>query len=104
VIIIAVVLGLVTASVGSLYYASVIEARSLSEYLQHLLLNPESYEDQRGKFLAYLASTDSQTSTARSLGAMAALARVAGTMRPQLMLSNIASRNAAAQKSNSQAR
>jgi hypothetical protein len=49
----------------------------LSEYAQHLLLEPESYADHRGKFLAYLAGTAAKTSNKRSVDAIAVLARIA---------------------------
>jgi hypothetical protein len=95
--IIAVLLGLLAINFAALYWKGLRESRGLSEYAQHLLLHPESFQDQRAKFLAYLASTKAKTSNGRSVDAAAAMARIAGTMRGQLMLSNVAARNAAAQ-------
>jgi hypothetical protein len=91
-----VLLGLLAATFAALYWRGLREARSLSEYAQHLLLEPDSYADHRGKFLAYLASTGAKTSMARSVDASAALARIAESMRSQLMLSNVSGRNDAA--------
>lgn len=97
-IIIAILMGLLAVNFAALYRISLREARALSEYAQHLLLHPESYEDQRRKFVEYLGSTRGKKSTARGVEAAAALARIANNMRGQLLLSNIASRNAVAPK------
>jgi hypothetical protein len=94
--IIAIILGLLAINFAALYWKGLREARGLSEYAQHLLLHPESYEDQRKKFIAYLAGTKDKKSSARSVGAAAALARIADNMRGQLMQSNQVARDAVA--------
>src|ERR1700722_5014467 len=93
---VVVLLGLLAVTFAALYWRGLGEARSLSEYAQHLLLEPESYADHRAKFLAYLAGTADKTSIKRSVDTGALLARIAESMRPQLMVSNAAGRNAAA--------
>lgn len=50
---VVVLLGLLAATFAALYWRGLREARSLSEYAQHLLLEPESYADHRGKLRAY---------------------------------------------------
>lgn len=79
---VTVLLGLLAITFAALYWRGLREARSLSEYAQHLLLEPESYADHRAKFLAYLAGTAAKTSVARSVDASALLARIAESMRP----------------------
>jgi hypothetical protein len=91
--IIAVVLGVLTVNFAALYWKGLRDARGLSEYVQHLLMHPEAYEDHRRKFVAYLGGTKSKTSDARSIDAAKALARIADNMRGQLLLANVASRN-----------
>jgi hypothetical protein len=93
---VTVLLGLLAVTFAALYWRGLGEARSLSEYAQHLLLEPEDYADHRSKFLAYLAGTAAKTSMKRSVDAGALLARIAESMRSQLMLSNAAARNAVA--------
>jgi hypothetical protein len=87
-----VLVALLAVNLAALYWLGLREARSLSEYAQHLMLYPEAYEDQRAKFLAYLASTASKSSAIRSADAAAVVARMAGNMHKQLMLSNVAAR------------
>jgi hypothetical protein len=87
------ILGLLAVNFAALYWKGLGEARSLSEFAQHLLLEPESCADHRGKFLAYLAGTTAKTSMKRSVDAGAVLARIAEITRSQLMLSNAAGRN-----------
>jgi hypothetical protein len=79
---VTVLLGLLAPSFAALYWRGLREARSLSEFAQHLLLEPESYADHRGKFLGYLAGTAAKTSMKRSVDAGAVLARIAESMRP----------------------
>jgi hypothetical protein len=90
---VTVILGLLAVNFAALYWRGLKEARSLSEYGQHLLLEPESYADHRGKFLAYLAGTTAKTSIARSVDAGAVLTRIAESMRPAPLLSNSAALN-----------
>ena len=47
---VVVLLGLLAATFAALYWRGLREARSLSEYAQHLLLEPESYADHRGGY------------------------------------------------------
>jgi hypothetical protein len=94
--IVAVVFGLLAVNLAALYWLGLREARSLSEYTQHLMLDPKAFEAERAKFLAYLTSTASKSSAIRTTDAAAALARMAGDMRVQLMFSNVAARKAVA--------
>jgi hypothetical protein len=96
VIAVALSLGLLAVNLLLLYRLGQREARSLSEYAQHLMLSPDAYEDQRAKFLAYLASTTSMSSATRTTDAAAALTRMAVDMRAQVMRSNAAARKAVA--------
>jgi hypothetical protein len=93
------VLGLVALNFAALYWRALRESLAIGEYAQFLLLNPDSYADQRGKFVEYLGTTAKKTSTERGVDAAKAIARIARNMRPQLFLANAAARNAIAGKS-----
>ena len=93
---IAVVLGLLAVNFVLLYRKALREILGLSAYAQFLLMNPDVYKDQREKFVAYLAGTEARTSTQRAIDAHRSIARIADNMRPQLVLANVAARNALA--------
>jgi hypothetical protein len=90
--------GLIAVNFAALYWRSLRETLAIGEYAQCLLMNPDSYADQRRKFVEYLGTTADKTSTQRGVDAAKALARIARNMRPQLFLANVASRNAIAGK------
>lgn len=94
----AVVCGLIAVNFAALYWRSLRETSAIGEYTQFLLLNPDSYTDQRRKFVEYLGTTANKSPTERGVDAAKALARIATNMRPQLFLANAASRNAIAGK------
>jgi hypothetical protein len=95
---IAVLCGLVAINFAFLYWLSLRENLGVGEYAQFLLMNPEAYADQRRKFLEFLGTTTGKTSTQRAIDAGKALARIARSMRSQLVLANATARNAIAGK------
>jgi hypothetical protein len=94
----AVVCGLIAVNFAALYRRSLRENLAVGEYAQFLLMNLDSYADQRRKFIEYLGTTGTKSSVERGVDAAKALARIARNMHPQLFLANAASRNAIARK------
>ena len=94
----AVVCGLIAINFAVLYWWSLRENLAVGEYAQFLLMNPDSYADQRRKFLEYLGTTANKNSSERGVDAANALACIARNMRSQLFLANAASRNTIAGK------
>jgi len=92
----AVVLGLLLVNFVLLYPRSVKENMALAEYSQFLLLNPELYTVQRGKFVEYLATTRDKTPMQRSSDAYRVIAHAARDGLDKILFANVASRNAAA--------
>lgn len=83
---------------AALYWLALREVLALQEYAQFFLLNPDSFEDQRRKFIEYLAGTGAKTTTQCGADAGKAVVRIAKNMRGQLTLANAASRNALVRK------
>jgi type II secretory pathway pseudopilin PulG len=92
----AVVLGLlaVSAYLLVLYRRERGERLALTEYAQFLLLNAESYQDHRRKFVDYLESTGQKTPTERGKDAQRVIETMAASLFGKALLGNIAARNA----------
>src|SRR5579862_8234602 len=82
----------------ALYRQAVRDILAIREYAQFLRLDPESYEDQRRKFVEYVAATTDKTSVQRGADAGLAVTRIARNLREQMILANAAARNKLAQK------
>lgn len=85
---------LIVINLALLYRRSTRDGLALSEYAQFLLLNPNSYTDQRQKFLDFLSKTAGQTSMQRGVSAMKAIHQMARSGHGPLTLGNVAARNA----------
>jgi type II secretory pathway pseudopilin PulG len=92
----AVVLGLLAASVYFvvLYRRERGERLALTEYAQFLLLNTESYQDHRRKFLDYLEGTGQKTPAERGKDAQRVVETMAVSLFSKALPGNIAARNA----------
>jgi hypothetical protein len=93
-----IVVGLLTINFAALYWRALRESMAIGEYAQFLLLNPDSYADERRKFAEYLGTTGKKTTTERGVDAAKAIVRVAERLRGEVVLANAASRNAIAAK------
>lgn len=91
--IVTAILGLAALNFALLYWRSIHEGLALAEYVQFILMQSESYQDQRVKFAEYLASTAGKTSERRGLDAARAVTQMAKNLRPKLTLANIGWRN-----------
>jgi hypothetical protein len=74
---------------GYLYMGATRDRTALAEYSQFLLLNPDSYAEQRRKFVEYLMSTQ-ETAPAHALNAMV---RMAKNQFDETATANVVSRN-----------
>jgi hypothetical protein len=68
-IVIAVLCGLVAVNFAALYWLCFRENLAVGEYAQFLLMNTDSYADQRRKFVEYLGTTADKSSTKRGTDA-----------------------------------
>ena|SRR5581483_9599795 len=90
----AVVLGLLAVSFIALYRRAIRERTAITEYAQFLLLNMESYQDHRGKFLDYLAGTGQKTPLERGRDAQVVIEKMAVSLFEKVLVGNVAARNA----------
>lgn len=88
------VLGLLTVSFIVVYRRVQRERMALTEYAQFLLLNTESYQDHRRKFLDYLEGTGQKTPTERGKDAQRVIENMAVSLFNKALLGNVAARNA----------
>jgi len=88
------VLGLLTVSFIVVYRRIVRDRTALTEYAQFLLLNTESYQDHRRKFLDYLEGTGQKTPMERGKDAQRVIANMAASLFNKALLGNVAARNA----------
>jgi hypothetical protein len=94
VIALTVVFGLLTVSF-IVVYRRVLRGRvALTEYAQFLLLNMESYQDHRRKFLDYLEGTGQKTPAERGKDAQQVIENMAASLFNKALLGNVAARNA----------
>lgn len=65
----------------------------LAEYVQFLMFHPEVYRDHRAKFLAFLKDQTERHPTRLAMISYNALEKMAGALRGDLLLANVAVRN-----------
>lgn len=90
----AAVFGLLTVSFMVLYRRVLRVREAVTEYAQFLLLNTESYQDHRRKFVDYLESTGQKTPTQRGKDAQRVIESMAASFFNKALLGNVAARNA----------
>ena len=88
------VFGLLTVGFIVVHRRLMRERRALTEYAQFLLLNTESYQDHRRKFLDYLESTGHKTPAERGKDAQRVIENMAASLFNKALLGNVAARNA----------